>query len=82
MGIDTLNHRSFAYWQGREFAAARPSAFHASTPLHALAGAVSNGPAHIRQSRALLALEECMLQDIGLTWGEAEAEARKPFWRA
>ena len=34
-----------------------------------------------RQRRALLALNERMLKDIGITRGEAEREARRPFWR-
>lgn len=35
-----------------------------------------------RQRRALLKLNEQMLKDIGISRGEAEAEAAKPFWRA
>jgi uncharacterized protein YjiS (DUF1127 family) len=34
-----------------------------------------------RQRRALLALDERMLKDIGISRGEAEREARRPFWR-
>ena len=33
-----------------------------------------------RQRRALLALNERMLRDIGITRAEAEREARRPFW--
>jgi uncharacterized protein YjiS (DUF1127 family) len=33
-----------------------------------------------RQRRALLALNEHMLKDIGITRAEAEREARRPFW--
>jgi uncharacterized protein YjiS (DUF1127 family) len=33
-----------------------------------------------RQRRALLALNERMLKDIGISRGEAEREARRPFW--
>lgn len=33
-----------------------------------------------RQRRALLALNERMLKDIGITRAEAEREARRPFW--
>lgn len=33
-----------------------------------------------RQRRALLALNERMLKDIGITSAEAEREARRPFW--
>ena len=35
-----------------------------------------------RQRHALLRLDDHLLADIGLTRAEAEAEARKPFWRA
>jgi uncharacterized protein YjiS (DUF1127 family) len=34
-----------------------------------------------RQRRALLTLNERMLKDIGITRGEAELEARRPFWK-
>ena len=33
-----------------------------------------------RERRALLALDERMLKDIGVTRAEAEREARRPFW--
>jgi uncharacterized protein YjiS (DUF1127 family) len=33
-----------------------------------------------RQRRALLALDERMLKDIGISRGEAEREGRRPFW--
>jgi uncharacterized protein YjiS (DUF1127 family) len=33
-----------------------------------------------RQRRALLALNDHMLKDIGITRVEAEREARRPFW--
>lgn len=33
-----------------------------------------------RQRRALLALNERMLKDVGITRAEAEREARRPFW--
>lgn len=33
-----------------------------------------------RQRRALLALNERMLKDIGITRAEAEREASRPFW--
>ena len=35
-----------------------------------------------RSRRALLSLEEHMLNDIGLTADEARAEARRPVWDA
>ncbi|WP_425450320.1 DUF1127 domain-containing protein [Virgifigura deserti] len=34
------------------------------------------------QRRALAALDDRLLRDIGKTRAEAMAEARKPFWRA
>lgn len=33
-----------------------------------------------RQRRALLALNDRMLKDIGISRAEAEQEARRPFW--
>jgi uncharacterized protein YjiS (DUF1127 family) len=33
-----------------------------------------------RERRALLALDERMLKDLGITRAEAEREARRPFW--
>ena len=33
-----------------------------------------------RQRRALLALNEHMLKDIGITRADAEREASRPFW--
>lgn len=34
-----------------------------------------------RQRRALLALDDRLLSDIGISRAEAEGEACKPFWR-
>ncbi|MFQ5785876.1 MAG: DUF1127 domain-containing protein [Alphaproteobacteria bacterium] len=34
-----------------------------------------------RQRHRLLALDDRLLQDIGLSRSDAEEEARKPFWR-
>jgi uncharacterized protein YjiS (DUF1127 family) len=34
-----------------------------------------------RQRRALLALDDRMLKDIGVSRAEAEGEACRPFWR-
>jgi uncharacterized protein YjiS (DUF1127 family) len=33
-----------------------------------------------RQRRALLALDERLLKDIGITRADAEGEASRPFW--
>lgn len=35
----------------------------------------------MRQRRALLALDDRMLQDIGLSRADVHAESNKPFWR-
>jgi uncharacterized protein YjiS (DUF1127 family) len=35
-----------------------------------------------RERRALLALSDHMLKDIGISRAEAEREARRPFWSA
>lgn len=35
-----------------------------------------------RQRAALASLDDRLLRDVGLTAGEAQAEAAKPFWRA
>lgn len=35
-----------------------------------------------RTRRALARLDPRMLEDVGLTQDEAQAEAAKPFWRA
>jgi uncharacterized protein YjiS (DUF1127 family) len=35
-----------------------------------------------RERRALMALSDHMLRDIGLSGAEAHGEAAKPFWRA
>ncbi len=35
-----------------------------------------------RQRRALRALDDHQLDDIGITKAEADAEARRPFWDA
>lgn len=34
-----------------------------------------------RQRRALEALDDALLRDVGLTRDEIERETRKPFWR-
>jgi len=34
-----------------------------------------------RQRRALMKLDDRMLQDIGIGRSDADVEARKPFWR-
>ena len=34
-----------------------------------------------RQRRALLALDDRMLKDIGISRAEARQEGRKPFWK-
>ncbi len=34
------------------------------------------------QRRALSQLDDRLLDDVGLTWTQAQVEVRKPFWRA
>jgi uncharacterized protein YjiS (DUF1127 family) len=34
-----------------------------------------------RQRQALLALDDRLLRDVGITREQAEREARKPFWK-
>ena len=64
--------------------AARP----ASTSIATLAGwagsllrRVLSWSARARQRRALMALDDWMLKDIGLSRTDIEHEAMKPFWR-
>jgi uncharacterized protein YjiS (DUF1127 family) len=71
------------------------SSYRLQTPRHGLLDAVQalvsgTAPAIIishwairrRDRRALAALDEHMLEDIGITALEAHEEASKPFWRA
>lgn len=45
--------------------------------LEAISGMLSRR----RQRRALLKLDDHLLDDIGLTRDQADKEARKPFWK-
>jgi uncharacterized protein YjiS (DUF1127 family) len=71
-------------------AAAQQCAWHRLTlasmaaPIRALLKAVrflSSRYEYARQRRALAALDDHLLRDIGLTRHEAAREAHKPFWR-
>ncbi len=48
---------------------------------HALADLLARGTLH-RSRRSLTRLDDRLLQDIGLTRAEAEAEAARPLWDA
>lgn len=45
-------------------------------------GSLSAWQTRVEQRRHLLEVDEHVLNDIGLTRGEAADEAHKPFWRA
>jgi uncharacterized protein YjiS (DUF1127 family) len=54
------------------------------TPIHPLAAAwilVASWVARVRQRRALAALDDQMLRDIGIARYDAARECGKPFWR-
>jgi uncharacterized protein YjiS (DUF1127 family) len=74
----------------------RPGGAHAGVPgaglglrlAAALAGAARGGAAALRlwrerarQRRQLAAMDDRLLQDIGLSRAQVEAEFQKPFWR-
>ena len=50
--------------------------------LHGLLLTLEGWAERRRQRRALLALDDHALKDIGLSSAEAWREGRKPFWRA
>ena len=53
-------------------------------PIHPVAAAVAliaRWLERARQRRALAALDDYVLRDIGITRVEAVGEAEKPFWR-
>lgn len=49
--------------------------------LRRAAGLLLTWHARARQRRQLLALDDRMLRDIGLTRADVLAESSKPFWR-
>lgn len=64
----------------------------AAVPLNRLDGRTGSPPISLwkrladaagryRQRRALADLDERLLDDIGVTRGQADAECRKPLWR-
>jgi len=60
------------------------SSWRRNEPIHPLAAAVAlivRWLETARQRRALAALDDRSLRDIGVTRIEAEREAEKPFWR-
>ena len=50
--------------------------------FHGLLTAIEGWTERHRQRRALLALSDHALKDIGLNSADAWQEGRKPFWRA
>ena len=60
----------------------RPNRHHdLGIPLAGLLGWLRDGYAVYRQRRALLALDERMLKDIGISRADAIREGGTPFWR-
>jgi uncharacterized protein YjiS (DUF1127 family) len=59
---------------------ATPAASSAAAP--GLFGRLRRAAALTRQRRALAALDDALLRDIGLTRCEALGEAARPFWDA
>ena len=57
----------------------RSSAF---LSARSLGSALRRAAAIAHQRRALIALDDALLRDIGLTRSEALREARRPFWDA
>ena len=76
MALDALNHVAGVSW-GRRVRGGGRLAFVLVTSWMA----VVQWHQRSRQRRALLALDQRMLEDIGLTRAKAEEEAAKPFWR-
>jgi uncharacterized protein YjiS (DUF1127 family) len=86
-----LDRRSFAHptlAAAGPAAALRPSALSpiGSRPAvpHALVRAVATVSAwheRARQRRALVALSDPMLRDIGISRAQAQRESTRPFWR-
>jgi uncharacterized protein YjiS (DUF1127 family) len=67
----TLPPKAYAAWRRKE-------------PIHPLAAAISRIARWletVRQRRALAALDDYTLRDIGITRVEVGREAEKPFWR-
>ena len=53
----------------------------ASSPLERILLAALGALERVRQRRALAQLDSRLLDDIGFTREQADAEARKPAWR-
>lgn len=77
MNSGTLNHVASPFWGLRSRAAA-------GRPVNGLTALIAISAlwlARSRQRRQLLTLDDRMLADIGISRADAQAEARKPFWR-
>lgn len=78
MNSGTLNHVASPFWGSRSRAAAhRPAG-----GLTTLIATTAQWFARSSQRRQLLTLDDRTLDDIGISRAEAQAESRKPFWRA
>ena len=49
--------------------------------LYRCAATVDMWLARVQQRRMLARLDDRLLRDVGISRAQAEAEARKPFWR-
>jgi uncharacterized protein YjiS (DUF1127 family) len=58
------------------------SASAARQPAAGLLATLERWAERHRQRRALLALSDSLLKDIGISYADAWQEGRKPFWRA
>ena len=94
MSSETLNHTgSFSSLAGGAGSHRIPFPAHTAGPrrtpaqppasfLAAALATVQLWAERFRQRRALMAMEDRMLEDIGISRAEANREYRKPFWRA
>ena len=76
MSLDALNHVSGVFWGRRARGHGRTG-----SGFVVLLKTVGLWHQRSKQRMALLALDERMLEDIGLNRAKAEREAAKPFWR-
>jgi uncharacterized protein YjiS (DUF1127 family) len=76
----SLPPRSYPVWRAR-----RPRfSLYGLPPFHILMSGwhlIATWIERVRQRRALAALDDRMLRDIGVTRAEAARETEKPFWR-
>ena len=90
MSSETLNHTgTFAGLVSRSGSRRIPFPAHRAQPRQAPASFLAEALVTVRlwversrQRRALIAMEDRLLDDIGISRAEADREYRKPFWRA